>query len=360
MILIKKRVSISLLFLFSFYSCNTVKEIDESKISLYNDMLIQAVKDNEDYRIVPLLENGADINAINKKGWSPLLLAIDSNSQEVVNVLIEEGADLYHYSYDNDTPLYLAIKNKQVQIALLLLERGTDYTTKKDGKSLLMYSIEYKTPEIANELIKYHDIDINIKGKEGLTPLMLALRNDQPEIAVSLIKSGAKINIQSDGGWSPLMYALFKDYSEVAQLLLNEGADIDIVDSLGKVGPIALASTGRHIKLLEYMLVKKKVLTTWEKIYVAWFYATIDSELAIRQWSLELILSECEDNDYSDVNLIDTLAAVYASLEKWDLAVEYQQKAYDMAPNDEHFKGFLERLELYKNKDRYYVPINND
>jgi ankyrin repeat protein len=42
-----------------------------------------------------LIDKGADVNAVDKKGTTPLMLAVKSNSIPKVEILLERGADIH-------------------------------------------------------------------------------------------------------------------------------------------------------------------------------------------------------------------------------------------------------------------------
>jgi ankyrin repeat protein len=56
-----------------------------------------------------LLVAGADVNAQNADGWTPLLTAIEHQQVEIINLLIEAGADVNGPGPDRMTPLHLAV-----------------------------------------------------------------------------------------------------------------------------------------------------------------------------------------------------------------------------------------------------------
>ena len=70
-----------------------------------------------------LIKSGADINAQNEKGWTPLMLAASTGAEQVVLPLLQAGAKVNIKSNDGDTALSLAKNssnwNKQNAITLL-------------------------------------------------------------------------------------------------------------------------------------------------------------------------------------------------------------------------------------------------
>ena len=84
------------------------------------------------------LDAGADVEARNKWGFTPLVLAAEYNSNpEVVQALLDAGADLKARDADGNTPLMLAAReNSNPEIVQVLLDAGADATAKNgEGKT---------------------------------------------------------------------------------------------------------------------------------------------------------------------------------------------------------------------------------
>jgi len=72
-----------------------------------------------------LIEEGADVNAANEEGETPLWTASLHGDKEIVELLIKIGADVN--TYDNKyriTPLHMVAELGQIEIVELLLENG--------------------------------------------------------------------------------------------------------------------------------------------------------------------------------------------------------------------------------------------
>ena len=67
--------------------------------------------------------------------------------------------------------------------------------------------------------------DVNTSDMTLMTPLMIAARDNHPEIARYLLKKGAKINQKLENGFTALTWSICNGNIETTRLLLRLGAD---------------------------------------------------------------------------------------------------------------------------------------
>lgn len=99
----------------------------------------------------------------------------------------------------------------------------------------LWRAIEKDDPKLLQELLKqgvnpnFTDNDIGDDGS-NITPLHLAVMNDQKELVRILLDAKADPNAQNDVGWTPLHRAVMADDIDMARLLIEHGADVNAKD----------------------------------------------------------------------------------------------------------------------------------
>ncbi|MCL2484724.1 MAG: ankyrin repeat domain-containing protein [Endomicrobia bacterium] len=196
-----------------------------------------------------LIKSGANIEEKDKDGYTSLVRAIRNTRAENVLVLIKAGAnvnDAYDKPYDDDdktTPLMYAVRGYSVnepRVIRALIDAGADVNAKDAiGYTPLLIAARHSwtKPENVEILIK-SGANIEEKNKDGYTPLMRAIGSSRPENVIVLIKAGANVNITIDENKiTPLMYAMSNAVSIepiVVKALIDYGADIDAKDAKGQ------------------------------------------------------------------------------------------------------------------------------
>jgi ankyrin repeat protein len=77
-----------------------------------------------------------------------------------------------------------------------------------------------------------HQADPNIRDKHGVTPLMLAVNQNQEPCVEILIAARADVNLANDGGETPLIRAVQTRNLPIIRDLLKAGADPDQTDHI--------------------------------------------------------------------------------------------------------------------------------
>ena len=86
----------------------------------------------------------------------------------------------------------------------------------------------------ATEIFIASGANVNQKNIAGVSPLLLASRNNSYEVAEVLLKSGANVNEKDNEGWTPLMRASLSGNKKMMELLIKNGANIWGTNSYGE------------------------------------------------------------------------------------------------------------------------------
>lgn len=174
---------------------------------------------------------------VNKKGYTPLMLASSRNVVGVVKALVQEGFPVNTQAGNGLSALMLAAKNNpHVEVAQFLLTQGADVRQKTDqGMNALHYAVLRRTLEIAKSLLEA-GAEVNATDRGGRTALIwTVLKGENPKMVDLLMKQGAQINQADAHGKTALMYALSMPGKEAYALeLLKFNPDLFYEDPEGK------------------------------------------------------------------------------------------------------------------------------
>ncbi|AQS41690.1 MAG: Ankyrin repeat protein [Candidatus Tokpelaia hoelldobleri] len=176
------------------------------------------------------LQDGTDINAVNRQGRTAILLAAMNKRYEAVQFLIDSGADINRQDQTCFNPFLWGCLNDDLTLVKLMIKAGADLTlmTRFGGVGITP-AAEKGHVDIVRELLETTDINYNHTNFVGWTPLLEAIvLNDggarQQEIVRLLLKHGANPDMTDKYGKTPLTLAKEKGYQQIADLLVAGGA----------------------------------------------------------------------------------------------------------------------------------------
>ena len=137
-------------------------------------------------QIKDLVKEGADVNAKNAGGWTPLSTAALKGHTNAVKGLIAAGADVNATS-ESYTPLHEAASYGRSDVVKALIEAGADVDARDgNGRGPLQFAAQNNYSDTVRILIKA-GADVNLKANDGYTPLSAAEAFGHTDI-VSILK----------------------------------------------------------------------------------------------------------------------------------------------------------------------------
>ena len=185
--------------------------------------LAEAVKVTDARMVKTLLDAGAGTAGANLDGETALMLAIKTGELPIVRMLINAGADVNTVEKEHkQTPLmYAAAADKNAgEMVRLLLSRGADVKPRS-------LSYDWETHIAEEPRVQYRPFG-------GFTALLYAARDGCYDCVEALIANGADVNTPTPEGVTPLMIALDNDNNDIAKLLLDRGANPGVWDWYGR------------------------------------------------------------------------------------------------------------------------------
>lgn len=228
----------------------------------------KAVRENNTAQVENLLKGGASINCL-FYGWTPLILAVKKGHTDLALMFIDKGCDIHYKDEQGTSAFQEAVTKNNLKVVESLIQHGVDVNqillsrqpglceaAENDSKDLAKVLIEGKAnPSLSNHTgesplhicareghsgiarqLLDAGVDVNLltEDTERLTPLMVAVQNDQEKVANILLKSKCNVNIQDCSGQTALWYAVTNSNETLVQRLLSAGADVTMEDNAGR------------------------------------------------------------------------------------------------------------------------------
>jgi ankyrin repeat protein len=221
-------------------------------------------------KLKELIDKGADVNAKNSEGQTPLDIASGQGHKEIIELLVEEGAksSIYTAASSGDidkvesfiksgvsvngdprssrTPLYWAVKNEHRDVAKLLIDEGADVSS----IHLLYYASKHGYRDLVEYFIQ-KGANVNSKNWKD-TPSHYAVRGGHTDVLELLLAHGADPNLKGQNGWSLLHLAAKSGSMDITKMLLGERADVNAKNAAGQT-PLDIAVRQNHKEIVELL-----------------------------------------------------------------------------------------------------------
>ena len=216
--------------------------------------------------VAALMRAGADVNARNNAGDTPLRLALTSRNGRLADALVGLGAETDAVDTGGNVPEALVcdwssavFSAAPVESIRACIDAGADVNTPNTTLNAVAGRLE-DNHAFAADLVRIFlqvGADPNARGRDGATPLHLAsaallFRTDanrgQSAVVAALLEGGADPNARDEAGATPLHHIARGrfDNAAAAVLLLGAGADPNARDLNGATpaprGPYAIQS----------------------------------------------------------------------------------------------------------------------
>ncbi len=206
-------------------------EVDETDF-IFGTPLHVAVSDGNTEIARILVNHGANLEAASEQqGARPLHLAAQFGHVPMLALLLDRGAEIEAFDDLQRTPLLRAAIQGHAKAAQLLLDRGAAVDG-RDGikeRTPLMMASYFGRLELVRLMID-HGGDINATDSFGETSLHFAVgdasyRNARgPAVIEYLVMHGANMNVKRRDGLTPLGYAKVRGFKETPDVLRRLGA----------------------------------------------------------------------------------------------------------------------------------------
>jgi ankyrin repeat protein len=152
-----------------------------------------------------LLKAGADPNALDTHGWTPLKRAAEGNQLEIVQALLAAEADPLIEDKQGLTPLLVAARQASPALLGAMLDKLGKRAASQSGGALVM-AAWYGRLETVKSLLD-RGADPNYVNVSGATPLIASAQDPSGAVAALLLSRGANPAFRSKEGKTAWDYA---------------------------------------------------------------------------------------------------------------------------------------------------------
>ena len=218
-----------------------------------------------------LVDNKANVNAVNGAGLTALMMAVTDIDK--VRLLLDAGADVNVATKRGRTALMLAAaSDDSAPIVRLLMARGANPKAVDVIKGTALHQAVRGGDLATIRMMLDAGLGANDANFAGFTPLMGAAFTGSVEGVKLLLSKGANVNAVSDdgsfqkvkagtialGNWTALLAAATLGSPEMIRALLDAGADVNARDVRGMTPLMLAVATDRQSAAVIRTLINRK------------------------------------------------------------------------------------------------------
>ena len=199
--------------------------------------------------VAAVVQAAIDSNDLSKKvATHRLHAAAEEGDATAVALALRAGADVEARDGRGRTPLLLAVTNNQLAVARLLIYLGADPDALDDHHDT-PWLVTGVTGSVAMaEVLLPAAPDLSIRNRFGGVSIIPASERGHVDYVRRVVKTEIDVNHVNDLGWTALLEAVIlgdgsKPYQEIVKILLDAGADRNLAD---RNGVTALAHAERR------------------------------------------------------------------------------------------------------------------
>ncbi|XP_067653306.1 putative ankyrin repeat protein RF_0381 [Haliotis asinina] len=250
-------------------------------------LMLAAEKGHKDV-VELLVDKGADVSLNVKTGGNVLHLACYGGQLDVVKYLLSLSfININIRGWEKMTPIMVAAYQGHKEVVELLVKRGADLSRRTRDGNILHTACDGGQIDVVNYLLSLNSVDINSRGWNQRTPVMVAAYEGHKDVVELLVKHGADMSLTTrfgsnilyiaceqgypdivkyllslkcvdinSRGWNqrtPVMVAAFKGRGKVVELLVKHGADLSLISGTGN-NILHLACSQGNFDVVKYLL----------------------------------------------------------------------------------------------------------
>ncbi len=232
--------------------------------------LYRAVRKGYKNMVVLLLAKGADLNdrGKNDPGRSPLDTAAYYGHKNLMLFLLKKGAKVYTGNKKGTTAIHYATRKGYFAAVKIMLKRGASLTRKDNFGYNALQNVMRGRGNFA--LVKYlvsKGSDLKVLYQKNATLIHLAVRyTGNIDIVKYLVVKGVDVNAKKSYNEIALNMAIEKKYNDIARFLINSGADIQMRGGIFRYSPLDAAINYKNVEMVKYLLIRGAEINLSQKL----------------------------------------------------------------------------------------------
>ncbi|KPI93808.1 Ankyrin-2 [Papilio xuthus] len=216
------------------------------------------------------IDAGCKVEITASDGLTPLHIAVMKNQPEITKLLLGAGSNVNYKTHEKMTPLHFAASRGFIELVQILVANGAYIEARDTNDRTALYLASGRGH--ADVVAFLASMGSNVNGEEihGYTPLCEAVWQRYTDVVEVLLRAGARIthchkllhnaiiqrqeeivrmlsnlgggiNLHNDNGDTPLLLAVRLSQPNIAYLLLRKGANVNGTNSITGANALHIA-----------------------------------------------------------------------------------------------------------------------
>ncbi|XP_046560885.1 serine/threonine-protein phosphatase 6 regulatory ankyrin repeat subunit C-like [Haliotis rubra] len=192
----------------------------------------------------------SNINLKGRNGRTPIMAAAPKGHKSVFDFLESKGADLSMLDTFGDSVLHLACEGGNMALVEHLFADSNINLKGRNGRTPIM-AAAFNGHKSVFDFLESKGADLSMLDTFGDSVLHLACEGGNTALVDHLV-SNSDINLKGKMGRTPIMAAAPKGHKSVFDFLESKGADLSMLDTFGD-SVLHLACQGGNTALVEHL-----------------------------------------------------------------------------------------------------------
>ena len=226
-----------------------------------------AAKLGQLHQIHLLISTGADVNAVDRHGRIPLMLAFNQQQvhMECIQTLVNDRSSLNQQVTDGATALHMACYLGHYNLVEYLLSKGADARIADgEGRLPIHWATHPSNPKSIQFIANRHPHIVNATDDANMTPLMWAAFHNQIACLSLLLSLGADVEEKDVEGKTANHWAVHRENAKCLRRLLRLESTF-FRDHKGKTVLHQAAETGSVIAMKAVLALRRDAVSDSDK-----------------------------------------------------------------------------------------------